>query len=96
MKTVGIRELKDRLSSYLREAAAGEPIVVTDRGKPVAEILPAGASGLTGAGVGLMALVRAGRATAGEPNEPTLYPLLPPLLRPGRAQELLDEERGDR
>jgi prevent-host-death family protein len=35
---VGIRELKGKLSSYLERAAAGETIVVTDRGRPVARL----------------------------------------------------------
>ena len=35
---VGIRELKAKLSHYLDRAAAGETIVVTDRGKAKAEI----------------------------------------------------------
>ncbi len=37
---VGIRELKAKLSVYVRRAAAGERIVVTDRGKPVARLTP--------------------------------------------------------
>lgn len=35
---VGIRELKAHLSEYVGRAAAGEHIVVTDRGKPVAQL----------------------------------------------------------
>ncbi len=35
---VGIRELKSKLSHYLDRAAAGETIVVTDRGKAKVEI----------------------------------------------------------
>lgn len=35
---VGIRELKAKLSEYLDRAAAGETIVVTDRGRAKAEI----------------------------------------------------------
>lgn len=35
---VGIRELKAKLSEYLERAAAGETIVVTDRGRPKVEI----------------------------------------------------------
>ena len=35
---VGIRELKSRLSHYLERAAAGETIVVTDRGRAKVEI----------------------------------------------------------
>ena len=37
---VAIRELKARLSAYVRRAAAGELITVTDRGKPVAVLGP--------------------------------------------------------
>jgi len=37
---VGIRELKAKLSHYLERAAAGETIVVTDRGKAKAELCP--------------------------------------------------------
>ncbi len=40
MKTVGIRELKNSLSAYVREAQDGETIVVTDRGEPVAQLGP--------------------------------------------------------
>jgi prevent-host-death family protein len=36
MATVGIRELKNRLSDLVRRAANGERITVTDRGRPVA------------------------------------------------------------
>lgn len=44
MTTVGIRDLKARLSEYVGRAAAGESIFLTDRGKPVAMLspLPAG------------------------------------------------------
>lgn len=37
---VGIRELKAKLSHYLDRAAAGETIVVTERGKAKAELRP--------------------------------------------------------
>jgi prevent-host-death family protein len=36
MQTVGVRELKNRLTHYLAEVKHGENVVVTDRGKPVA------------------------------------------------------------
>jgi antitoxin (DNA-binding transcriptional repressor) of toxin-antitoxin stability system len=38
MRAVAIRELKNRLSAYLREVAAGEVVLVTDRGRVVAEL----------------------------------------------------------
>ena len=37
--TVGIRELKAKLSEYVNRAANGEQIVVTDRGRPVARLV---------------------------------------------------------
>ncbi|MDE0699599.1 MAG: type II toxin-antitoxin system prevent-host-death family antitoxin [Acidimicrobiaceae bacterium] len=36
---VGIRELKAHLSEYVGRAAGGENIIVTDRGKPIAQIV---------------------------------------------------------
>lgn len=40
MESVGIRELKANLSHYLRKVKAGEKIIITDRKKEVAVILP--------------------------------------------------------
>jgi prevent-host-death family protein len=40
MKTVGSRELKNRLGRYLKLVGKGETLIVTDRGKPVARIVP--------------------------------------------------------
>lgn len=40
--TVGVRELKSRLSEYLPRVRAGETVVMTDRGQPVGRIVPVG------------------------------------------------------
>lgn len=40
MSTVGVKELKNRLTYYLRLTKQGEEIVVTDRGKPIALLQP--------------------------------------------------------
>lgn len=40
MRTVGLKILKNKLSEYVRLAASGETIVVTDRNRVVAEIVP--------------------------------------------------------
>jgi prevent-host-death family protein len=37
---VGVRELRQNLSVYLRRVARGERFVVTDRREPVAELVP--------------------------------------------------------
>jgi prevent-host-death family protein len=42
MKTVGSRELKNRLGRYLGLVRRGETIIVTDRGKTVAHLIPPG------------------------------------------------------
>lgn len=39
--TVGIRDLKARLSDYLRQLKKGQVIIITDHGKPVGRIIPA-------------------------------------------------------
>ena len=38
--TVGIRELKTRLSSYVRKVKSGANLVVTEHGKPVVRMVP--------------------------------------------------------
>ena len=40
MKTIGVRELRQHASKYLKEVAAGESIEITDRGHPVARLVP--------------------------------------------------------
>jgi len=40
MRAVGIKVLKDKLSEYLRLAASGETVLVTDRDRVVAELGP--------------------------------------------------------
>lgn len=40
MKAVGIKMLKNRLSEYVRMAAHGEVVLVTDRDRVVAELRP--------------------------------------------------------
>lgn len=40
MRVVGIKVLKNRLSEYVRIAASGERVLVTDRDRVVAELVP--------------------------------------------------------
>jgi len=44
MKTARISELRDRLSRYLDHVRAGGRILIMDRNRPVAEIVPVGPS----------------------------------------------------
>jgi prevent-host-death family protein len=45
MKQVGIADLKAHLSGHLRAVKKGEPLLVMDRGTPVARLLPVDPSG---------------------------------------------------
>ncbi len=40
MATVGVKELKNRLTQYLRRTKQGEEVVVTERGRPIALLRP--------------------------------------------------------
>jgi prevent-host-death family protein len=98
MKTVGVRELKNRLSEYIRRAKSGEGVLVTDRGQVVAELTPPG-RGATDAAVppGLLVLARRDLLVIGAPADKGLYPALTRGRRRKRtAAELLRDERGDR
>ncbi|MBM3780792.1 MAG: type II toxin-antitoxin system Phd/YefM family antitoxin [Acidobacteria bacterium] len=44
-QSIGIRQLKAELSQCLRRVEAGEQIIITDRGAPIARLVPAGSAG---------------------------------------------------
>lgn len=46
MKNAGVAQLKARLSGYLRHVKGGHEVLITERGLPVAKIVPLDASGL--------------------------------------------------
>ncbi len=97
MKTVGIRELKNHLSEYLRRVRLGESVLVTDRGEVVAEFSPPTRGADTSLPVALLGLARRGLVTLGAPRDGGGYESLPRQRRGGRtAAQLLDEERGTR
>ncbi len=93
MKRASISELKAKLSRYLAAVKAGEEVIVTERGRPVARIGPV--QGERGQDARLAQLVRAGQV---RPPRKTGPPVDPDTLeRPGdpegRGLELLLEER---
>ena len=99
MKEVGIRELKNRLSEYIRQVREGEVIMVTDRGEVVAELRSPvePENELLRKYPGLAEMARKGLVRLPlKPNGPDAYPLLPSVTPPGTAARLLDEIRGDR
>ncbi len=86
MKSVGLRELENRLSEYVRDVRSGEGVLVTDRGEVVAELLPPGArvdeSSIPSA---LVALAKRGQGTLGASHKADLYPKLARLVKRRRA-----------
>ncbi len=91
MDKVGIRELRQNASEYVRRAEAGETIEVTDRGRPVARLQP-----LPKAESILDRLIAEGKVTPATEDPRTMPPPLP--RRPGERplSEILDELREDR
>lgn len=97
MRTIGLRELKDNLSRYVRQVREGEALLVTDRGEVVAELRRPFQVGESGDPYpGLTLLAQRGLLRVGSANTPEVYPSLTPLLPPGSSAALLDEERGER
>lgn len=98
MQTVGVRELKNRLSEYLRAVRRGERILVTDRGQVVAELRPpqiyVEAEGVLPPG--LAGMVRERTLQVGLPNVADAYPIQPARAVDGTATRLIDELRGER
>ncbi len=90
---VGIRELKARLSHYVKAASAGERIVITDRGSPVAVLAPARTDEHVDIPPALQQLIAEGRATA--PREPFTVVPVQPAKASRTWQKILDEDRGD-
>ena len=99
MQTVGIRELKNKLSSYVRKAEAGDVVIVTDRGRIVAELWPPGhREGRTDIHPGLLEMERKGLVRlATRPNDPSLYRRMPYVDLGGETvQDIIDFLREDR
>ena len=86
---VGVRELRQNLSVYLRRVASGEVLEVTERGRPVAVLAPKLQSS-----PGIERLVASGRAV---PPAGDLAALGPPRGKMStRVSEALEQERADR
>jgi prevent-host-death family protein len=96
MPKVGLRQLKNRLSHYVRQVRAGRTLQVTHRGAVVAELVPPRRAAVTTARDGLADLARRGLVTVGLPNDPKVYRRMPRRLKRGELQRLIDRERGER
>lgn len=96
MRTAAIAKLKAGLSGYIESVKAGEQVVVTDRGKPVALIVPIDpniSEDERRAELVAKGLVRPGR---GPIPKDLLEGAAVPGLTPERALQAVMEEREDR
>jgi len=85
---VGTRELKNKLSEYMRRVKAGETITVTEHGKTIGQIVPVKAT----VDERIQAMVAAGQA---EWNGQKLTPYRPKAVNKGQRQlsDLIVEDR---
>ena len=89
MDRIGVRELRQHASRWLARVVAGESFEVTDRGRPVALLVPVPtARGLDG-------LIETGRARPGQGHLRDLGPPTPLPEGARRPSEILEELRAD-
>lgn len=88
MASVGVRALQQHASEVVRRAASGEVIDITDRGRPVARLVPYGSSSLD-------ALVEAGLVRPAREDFDAQPPPLPADPSLPSLSDLLTEARAD-
>ncbi len=99
MKSIGVKQLKARLSEYLRLVRGGETVLVTDRDEVVAELRPTRRRPATPEPLDelLDSLAERGDLTrAGTPKGRWRWKVTGLGLPPGSVAGLLDEIRRDR
>jgi len=97
MKTAKVSELKASLSEYLGRVKAGEEVVVTDRGRPIARLVPIEPHDGEGLPAHLLELERAGLVRIGTRHVPAeFWTAKRPADREGKALSALlaDREEG--
>jgi antitoxin (DNA-binding transcriptional repressor) of toxin-antitoxin stability system len=96
VKTANIRALKDRLSAFLRDVQRGDVILVTDRGRVVAEIRQPTIGLPTVGEEKLRRLIADGTLKLGLPNTAEAYRRPGISLPDAVIDEALGWTRGDR
>ena len=97
MRTVGLKVLSSKLSEYIRLAASGETVLVTDRDRVVAEIVPPRQERSPIPADALLAEeVRRGRLTPPAPANAGPPPTPAPAATLEELMAELDEHRADR
>ncbi len=89
MRGIGVRELRQQASRYLSEVQRGATFEVTDRGRPVAWLIPVPDSS------GLEALTASGRMTLASADLLDLGTALSPVAGKPRPSDVLAAVRAD-
>jgi prevent-host-death family protein len=93
MVQVSVRELKAKLSEYLRRAGDGESILVTNRGKPIATVVAPYEGDLT---IDKKVAELERRGILSRPKRPFRLPPLIPLQGEGpTVSEMMLRDRGE-
>lgn len=96
MISVGLKVLKNKLSEYVRRAAAGETVLITDRERVVAELVPPRSTRADSISDAVLAqAVREGLVTPA-PLGPGAPPATAPVAPLRDILAGLDEDRRDR
>ena len=95
MKKASVSELKNSLSAYLRQVRAGESVLVTDRGRPVARLEPIGGQAPGDAGLARMAAEEIKTITK-KPLPPDFFDRPLPKSKKSVVEALLEEREEDR
>jgi prevent-host-death family protein len=82
---IGVRELRDGLSRHLAEVRSGHTLTVTDRGVPVAQIVPVGTPTV------LQRLLEEGRV---QPARVPKRRAPKPVAASGLVSDLVTDQRG--
>jgi prevent-host-death family protein len=97
MRSVGLKILKNKLSEYVRMAAAGETVLITDRNRVVAEIVPPQPGHKSATHDEFIARgVREGWLTPAKIPPGTPLPPRKPIMKFEDLMKDLDESRADR
>jgi prevent-host-death family protein len=93
MVVAGVAQLKAKLSEYLARVRAGEEVLITEHGRPVARIVPAESDDERLAELERQGLVRVGSMTLpdGFLDEP-----LPKIVGPSVSDAIIEERREGR
>ena len=98
MQTIGIRELKAQLSRVLREVQKGELVLITDRGRVVAELRSPDATywNASPEDRAMARLAAQGHLRVAERSVVSPYQISPVSAPAGTARQLIDEDREDK